>query len=480
MVYLILEYDVYRDSDLHEVAARVVRPAHRRHRAAAAATYIIMRMFSLLLGVVAVAVCQCAGLPPARPVSSADTGISSMRIDQGTPFSSLAVAGISTLIGGASWNLSRGDSVFTSSDGANRTILLYRRLYNTTLASTSATSPPIARVEVRITTTTYDDFPGGLEWTHRLQRAGAAPPPPPPPNPDTARECSVCRGPDISVDSVSSVARWPTATKWGTPGCDQAILLQEVPHRGGDSMPSFSVIVDAKPIPGGAPLYVDVGLCEASIDPTGEKPGTGGWIGDSGKAWVFRASGLYRDPTMGQSQGSNFSVPWGCLNSKCGPTNVTVQQLNATSLELLVDGVSQGVAVSSKQLPIASVVPCVSMCADGGQISFAGDVHPRENLPSVRSKEHLSELRELDTLFPVPADAVVTFHRQMGSSARRTDYRPVSDSLIAGGAPLLFGSATHAQGRPSDGDFPSFVIATRSGGSAFMIGWSGSWVRNAF
>jgi hypothetical protein len=49
-----------------------------------------MRMFSLLLGVVAVAVCQCAGLPPARPVSSADTGISSMRIDQGTPFSSLA------------------------------------------------------------------------------------------------------------------------------------------------------------------------------------------------------------------------------------------------------------------------------------------------------------------------------------------------------------------------------------------------------
>ena len=179
-----------------------------------------------------------------------------------------------------------------------------------------------------------------------------------------------------------------------------------------------------------------------------------------------------------ESQGEKFSAPWGCLNSKCGPTNVTVQQLNATALELLVGGVSQGVAVSSMELPIASVVPCVSMCADGGQVRFAGGIQARDHLPNVRGEEHLSELRELDAFIPVPSGATVTVHRQMGSSAARTDYRPLSDPLVVGSAPLLFGSATHAQGRPSDGDFPSFVLATRSGGSAFMIGWSGSWIAN--
>jgi hypothetical protein len=142
----------------------------------------------------------------------------SMQIDQAAPFSSLAVAGVSTLIGGGGWNVSRGDS-FLDSDGANRTTLLYRRPYDA--AAGAAASPPAARVEVRISTTTYADFPGGLEWMHRLRRAGAAIPPAPIlPVPDAARACSVCRGADIVVDAANTVAWWPNATVYGEPGCE--------------------------------------------------------------------------------------------------------------------------------------------------------------------------------------------------------------------------------------------------------------------
>ena len=40
----------------------------------------------------------------------------------------------------------------------------------------------------------------------------------------------------------------------------------------------------------------------AQVDPTGEPGpggGTGGWLGLSGKAWLFRAAGLWRDSDQG-------------------------------------------------------------------------------------------------------------------------------------------------------------------------------------
>jgi hypothetical protein len=68
----------------------------------------------------------------------------------------------------------------------------------------------------------------------------------------------------------------------------------------------------------------------------------------------------------------------------------------------------------------------------------------------------------------------VTLHHQLGSSAARSDYLPISDPLSIG-ASLLFGS----NGRPSEGAFPSFVLHTgNTSGLAVMVGWSGSWFAN--
>jgi hypothetical protein len=47
-----------------------------------------------------------------------------------------------------------------------------------------------------------------------------------------------------------------------------------------------------------------------------------------------------RDATGPADQGANFTTAWG----GGGPTNITVIQHNATSLELLVDGATRGAA----------------------------------------------------------------------------------------------------------------------------------------
>lgn len=100
------------------------------------------------------------------------------------------------------------------------------------------------------------------------------------------------------------------------------------------------------------------------------------------------------------------------------------------------------------------------------------------NETAADTANQLSNLSILDTLVAVPSSDAVTVYHQLGSSAARTDYLPVSDPLGVGSS-VSFGPALLRRGRPSDGAFPSFVLSTgNSTGLAVMIGWSGSWFAN--
>merc|ERR1712137_218087 len=78
----------------------------------------------------------------------------------------------------------------------------------------------------------------------------------------------------------------------------------------------------------------------------------------AGQAWIYRASGLYRTA----DNTSNMGVAYG--SSYRDGANVTAIQHNASTLEFLLDGKSQGLIQLPTPMP-DDVVGCVGVCFGG-------------------------------------------------------------------------------------------------------------------
>ena len=175
-------------------------------------------------------------------------------------------------------------------------------------------------------------MPGGLG---RAAAAAAAAPPP------QAAVFSAA-GRSISLSSGGSNATWAA----GSASCNHVALLTP------DSTPTFWLRLAA-----GA-QFVDIGFCTPDIPLSLAGPGE--WMGyAAGKAWVYRASGLYQTAAPPPGQGVPYGAAYGA-----GDTVTAILHTSAL-IEFLLNGVSQGVvALPAPGIP-AGTVGCAGVCSPG-------------------------------------------------------------------------------------------------------------------
>ena len=154
--------------------------------------------------------------------------------------------------------------------------------------------------------------------------------------------------------SAVTLASDGSAATWDRRGCNQLTLLS------GPATASFWVELQ------GADQYVDVGLCDPSIDLNLTGPSPADWMGDqvaaTGRplAWIYRRSGVVRVAAAQHAEGRAYGRPFG------SGSNVSVVRHSATELEFGLDGVSQGrVHLSASQALPADAVGCVGVCVIG-------------------------------------------------------------------------------------------------------------------
>ncbi|MBX7237058.1 MAG: alpha-galactosidase [Caldilineales bacterium] len=86
----------------------------------------------------------------------------------------------------------------------------------------------------------------------------------------------------------------------------------------------------------------------------------------------------------------------------------------------------------------------------------------------------LSDIRPLDTLLPLDADAPAQVHHARGSLSQTNDFEPLETPLTfrQGGSKLELSAHT---GKPSTLHLPFFNLQLGSGGVIAAIGWTGGW-----
>ena len=104
--------------------------------------------------------------------------------------------------------------------------------------------------------------------------------------------------------------------------------------------------------------FVDIGFCTPDIPL--DFAGPGDWMGyAAGKAWLYRASGLYQTAAPPPGQGVPYGAAYGA-----GDT-VSAILHSATQLEFLLNGASQGVVtLPAPGIPVG-VVGCAGVCSPG-------------------------------------------------------------------------------------------------------------------
>jgi galactosylceramidase len=275
--------------------------------------------------------------------------------------------------------------------------------------------------------------------------AAPTPPPPtppplaptPPPTPQ-AQVASWRTGPTghASTVAVSADAKWAT---WraapGRAGCNGVVLAAAAASRFWVQLQAPAPA--APPVPtAGTASWVDVGFCTPGVDVSGHT-----WLGwQGGKAWLYRGEGgQFKGDASTTSQGEPYGAMFGA------GANVTAIRHNATALEFLLDGASQGVVAqgAGSALP-AGAVPCVSACVPLAAGLASGVAPPAPAPPP-----------------PLPPNQAVLVTCRTGDAAQRWRYDTVAGTITnAMGGVLSWGD----RGSASDaGDFVPLSVGAGSG-----------------
>jgi len=173
-----------------------------------------------------------------------------------------------------------------------------------------------------------------------------APLPPPPPLPPPQAAAFAVAGKGVTIPKNGANATWVSNS------CNHVALLNSA------SKPSSWIAIVS-----GAASFIDIGFCTPDISLNINGPTD--WMGyATGKAWVYRASGLYRTAAPPPEQGVPYGLPFGEGDV------ITMIRLSGSQIEFLLNNASQGIISLPDGIP-ANVIGCAGICAPGSAATLS-------------------------------------------------------------------------------------------------------------